>query len=111
MEAKFFLSSPLDGWSHEGQHSATTVGHEEHTESVFSEDLASAPFRRARSDSGIATRALMAVGAEPVPAEEFWILGGEGRPVTMLTGCDFVVWALPQRPVCAYHHEYRMAVR
>ena len=29
----------------------------------------------------------------------------------MFIGRDFAVWALPQRPVCAYRQKYRMDVR
>ena len=34
-----------------------------------------------------------------------------GERVAVLRGRDFAVWALPQRPVCANRHEFRLGAR
>ena len=99
------LTNPPEGWSHEDQNWPTTVGRCVHSDPISTEGLGRAPAQVTRSDSDILTRALTCVGAERVPAEEFWTLVEQGDMDTVLKGRDFGVWALPQRPVCAYCRE------
>ena len=64
-----------------------------------------------RSNSDILTRALTRAGAERVLSEEFWALAEVRGSVAVLRGRHFEVWALQQRPVCAYLHEIRLGAR
>ena len=64
-----------------------------------------------RSNSAIMTRALTLAGAERAPLVEFWTLTELGGSMSLIRGRDFEVWALQQRMVCAYRHEFRMGVR
>ena len=105
------MTNPLEGWPHEDQYWPTTVGRCVHSDPIFTEGLGRTPAQVTRSDSDILTRALTYVGAERVPAEEFWALAEQGDMDAVLKGRDFEVWALPQRPACAYHREYRMGAR
>ena len=100
------LTNPLEGWPHEDQYWPTTVGRCVHSDPTFAKGVGRAPAQVARSGPDILTRALTCVGAERVPAEEFWALAEQGRLDAVLKGRDFEVWAPPQRPACAYRHEY-----
>ena len=64
-----------------------------------------------RSTTDVMTRALTIVGAERDPREQFWAPSELGQSAAVLRGRDFEVWALPQRPVCAYRREFRLGVR
>ena len=90
---------------------ATPIGREVYSDNVSSADLSTLPRHHTRSETDLLTSAMKHVGAERVSSDECWTLDEEGQPVTILNGRDFVVWPLPQRAVCDYRHEYRMAVR
>ena len=105
------LSSPLECWSHEEQFRPAAVGRRIFSDPIFMGGIGSAPLHQTRSDSDIPTRASTIVGAERVPSEEFWTLNDVGESVAVLKGRDFAARALPQRPACAYCHEFRFGAR
>ena len=78
---------------------------------LFLDGLGPTRMEQTRSNSDIMTRALTVAGAERVPLEGFWALTELGESIAVLRGRDLEVWALHQRPVCAYRHEFRKGVR
>ena len=106
-EERGSLTDPLEGWPHEEQDWPTTVGRCVRSDPPLTEGNGRNPTQVTRLDSDILTRALTFVGAERVPLEEFWTLTELGDMAAVLKGRDFAVWYLPQRPFCAYRHEYR----
>ena len=97
-------SALLDAWYREAKFRPTAAERRIISDPILMDGFGSAPLNQARSDSNFATRALILAGAKRVPSEEFWTLNDAGESVAALEGRDFAVWALPQRPVCAYHH-------